>query len=149
MKKILLLFFLSNIVYSFSQSKIVSSHVSFNEQDCLSVLDSLDGQYIYDFPDVEAEYPEGIQKLILSVIDKFTLLNETEELQFKYSLTFIVDSSGTVRNACVITRNTEKKSKQELELERIFQSITDWKPALVDGKKVYSRIDMTLNFDWR
>jgi hypothetical protein len=144
-----LLLFLSNIVYPFSQSKIDSSHVSFNEQDCLTVLDSLDGQFIYDFPDVEAEYPDGIQKLILSVIDKFTVLDETEELQFKYRLTFIVDSSGAVRNACVVPRNSEKKSNQELELERIFQSIPDWKPALVDGKKVYSRIDMTLNFDWR
>jgi hypothetical protein len=148
-KNFLLLLFLSNIVYPFSQSKLDSSHISYNEQDCLTDIDSLDGQFIYNFPDVEAEYPDGIQKLILSVIDKFTVLDETEELQFKYTLTFIVDSSGAVRNTCVIPRNPEKKSKQELELERIFQSIPDWKPALVDGKKVYSRIDMTLNFDWR
>lgn len=103
--------------------------------------DSLFTEKVYEFPDVEAEFPgsySALSQFILGRINFDTLLVNTEEIDTRIHIEFIVASNGTPHSFKVENKMLTEEGKEALILQ--LQQMPNWKPAMIEEKPVSSKV---------
>lgn len=112
---------------------------SYNDSTCIPNIDTLDGQPVYKITEKRAEFPNGQDSLMKYLVQSIKYPQE-EEYQGSIYITFIVDSTGKIRNTCIYKRfRNDYLTKIENECLRVIEEMPNWKPAEMNGQKVYSR----------
>ncbi|GEM_PF-2189905 len=115
------------IFNAYSQSNI-NNH-------CVHKPDTLDGQEVYKIVEVQPEYKGGSNKFYyeFSEIIKYTWKKD-DITDTKYFYTFVIDTTGNIRNFCTI------KPKGITVDEEKLKKLNNWTPGTQRGKKVPVRI---------
>lgn len=109
------------------------------DSTCVPKPDTLDGQPVYKVTEKKAEFPNGQDSLMMYLVKSIKYPQE-EEYQGSIYITFIVDSTGKIRNTCIYKRfRNDYLTKIERECLRVIEEMPNWKPAEMNGQKVYSR----------
>lgn len=103
--------------------------------------DSLFSEKVYEFPDVEAEFPgsySALSQYILGHIEFDTLMVKTDEIDTRIHVEFIVASNGTLHSFNVENKMLSEEGKEALIHQ--LQQMPNWKPALIEEKPVASKV---------
>jgi TonB family protein len=104
---------------------------------------------IYEFVEVYAEFPGGVEKLKLWIGQNFVYPKEALELgyQGKVFLKFVVEKNGQISNVFVERGIADCKSCDK-EALRLVKSMPNWIPAQNNGKNVrsWTRIPIMFGF---
>lgn len=107
---------------------------------------TINGDEIFDFPDIEAEFPTGISGLqnyiSQNVVYPMEAIKNKEE--GKVYIVFVVHSSGKIQEAKVVKGISEYLDAEAL---RLIQNMPDWIPAQLNGKNVSSRCQIPIIFN--
>lgn len=107
----------------------------------------MDKEGIYVNADVMPEYPGGkkaIQKYIEDNI-KYPQTAVDEDVQGTVQITFAIDENGKVYKAS--TSGNAIGYGLEQEALRVVKQMPKWKPGLVNGKKVKTRLSLPVVFE--
>lgn len=102
---------------------------------------------MYDFPDVEAQYPGGSSQMLRFILAN---LEYPQEIQIEeitntnVRVEFIVLNSGAIKNIKIL-RGTN--SKFDENVINMIQKMPNWIPAEMDGIKICSRIRIPINIE--
>lgn len=114
---------------------------------CVPTIDTLDGQKVYSTAEKPAEFNGGQEGLFKYLAENLHYPKQEGEFQGSIYTSFIVDSSGNIRNECISKRHSSNQltyiEKQMLE---IIKKMPKWIPAEQSGKKVYMRIILPVKF---
>ena len=72
-----------------------------NSTDCVSVIDTLTGQKIYEYPDTEAQPKGGMQNLLLRFTHEMDFKGPIQNVSPPGSMTivrFVITKSGKITN---------------------------------------------------
>lgn len=100
---------------------------------------------IYDYPDVEAEFPGGaaeLKRFIATNVSYPEIAIQMED-QGRVGVSFIVEADGRITGVEV-----EKGVSKELDREakRVVRSMPNWTPGEVKGKKVRTKCKLPIVF---
>lgn len=103
-----------------------------------------DENYIYDHPDMGAEYPGGISKLISNLYDNLKKLPDCSGIT---SVSFVVNTDGTTTDYTFEKHASD--STCDAEAMRVIKATATgtWIPARVKDKPVRSRYSLPINYD--
>lgn len=103
------------------------------------------GEEIVEFPDVEAEFPGGIDSLRYFIATNVVYPTAALEqgIEGRVYLDFIIEKDGSIS-----TINVLRGVNPELdnEAKRVISSMPKWIPALATGKTVRSRMRLPILF---
>jgi hypothetical protein len=102
------------------------------EKDSVSVCDS-----IYDFPDVDAQFPGGSKALMVYIGDNYVFPEIFEDFVGKVYLQFLVKQDGTLSEIEVIRKIQPKIDANCIVL---IQKMPKWKPATINNKPVCTKV---------
>ena len=101
---------------------------------------------IYSRAETMPEYPGGDAALSKYVEDNITYpqdaLDQSKEATVKVS--FVVDEKGMVTNAMVMGANAGNGLDEEAT--RVVKGMPAWKPGMVKGKNVKTRLELPITF---
>jgi len=113
-----------------------------NKGLCNTKNDSLNNLPIYNWVDKQAEFTKG--SVAFNKYLKSNIKNYCEPTNNCYStpidLTFVVDTTGKIRNVCFINRNSKELSVYEKEILKAMENSPKWKSGELKGKRVNSRL---------
>lgn len=117
------------------------------DSTCIPEPDILDNQPVYQIADKNAEFPGG-QMAFLSYFQKnFRYPAAQQEWQGSIYITFVTDTLGSIRNACVYKRHfTGELSPVETVALNLIREMPAWIPAENEGKRVCMRITLPIKF---
>lgn len=142
---ILQLFFLITS-FAFGQNNATSF-------SCIQLIENetIDGLEVLAIVDEMPQFTggdSGLMKYISNNI-KYPVLDDSDDLQFKVVVSFVVDTAGQIRNSCIMNPKFEDRiSPIEAAVLEMIQSMPDWEPAICNGKKVPFRFVLPINIDW-
>jgi hypothetical protein len=119
----------------------------FIDSTCVPNPDTLDNQKVYLIAEKSAEFPGGQSAFMSYLTKNLRYPKEQEEWQGSIYVTFIVDTLGSIRNACIYKRYFigELKPIENVAINLIKEMPT-WIPAEMDGRKVYMRVTLPVKF---
>lgn len=136
---LILLLFLFNF-HLFGQDNFVTT---FNFNKCIPEIDTIDGQDIYFFVDTMPEC-DSLKRYnsYINLFQKYINLPNDDSVYYGLVFfTFVVDTSGNIRNECIvksILRNDILYVEEEI-LEAL-KTLDTWTIGKMDGKKVPVRM---------
>ncbi|NVK27437.1 MAG: energy transducer TonB [Flavobacteriia bacterium] len=94
---------------------------------------------IVQFPEVQSEFPGGVEALFKFVRDSLEIPAHITELQtdVRVYVRFVVSKSGKISNVEIL-RNTNPDSELEKNVEEMVLSMPEWTPGKVKGEPVHS-----------
>ena len=117
---------------------------------CYTGIDTLDGQTVYKQADKMPLFPGGDDKLFefLGTNLKYpTMDNEKESVQGAIYISFIIDTTGAARNACIYNRkNKYEYTRLDKEGLRVVTLLPKFIPGEINGKKVCVRYILPIRF---
>ena len=130
------------VVESYAQAKVDTA--------CIPTEDTLDGNEVLKVVEKMSEYPGGLKALYRDFFKKLNYPKEQKDIQTKIHITFIVDTSGQMKNACIYKKFSEKEisSLERVSLE-VIKSMPNWTPGEQNGKKVPVRIMLPMYIEVR
>ena len=114
---------------------------------CIPETDTLNGQNVLEKPDKMPEYPGGMAAMYKHIGKNIRFYGKYDKLIGKMFITFIVDTTGHVQQAC-ITKSCFEKSvyyKQE-EVSDVFRQLAVMQPGEHKGRKVSVRYSLPIAF---
>lgn len=102
-----------------------------------------------EFPKIEAKFPGGDVARMHFIINNISLSDDILESDGgKCFLKFVVDEKGEISSVKILkgVRNCELCDKEAI---RVVRNMPKWIPAEIDGQKVASFFNMTINFDFK
>ncbi|MDR6785350.1 hypothetical protein ABIE26_004060 [Pedobacter africanus] len=104
---------------------------------CEKYYDKTMRSFVYTSVDEMPEYPGGYGNFssFFATRVKYDTSN-SETLQGKVTLVFIVDTLGNVRNAGIYKKLAKDNSRLEKEYLSVLTKTLKWKPGRCNGKKV-------------
>lgn len=130
MRKICLLIFYTILIKGYGQT----------DPTCIPNPDLLSGQKVSKVAEKMPEYPGGQIKMLQDIRAQLGYSND-QEIQDKVNVTFIVDSSGNIRNECIFKPFDNKEMTPiEQTILKIVRSMPAWAPGENKGKKIPIRI---------
>ncbi|MFH0892966.1 MAG: hypothetical protein V2A54_00905 [Bacteroidota bacterium] len=122
-----------------------------NAQDkCSSYPDIFEGSYVFIQVDQMPVFPGGQDSLLRFIFKNisFPELTSAQTQHTFLSSTFIVDTTGRVRNPCIYDwRYDNIPTQLDKEVEQALRMAPLWKPGCLRGKKVPVRFYLPLHFD--
>ena len=100
---------------------------------------------VTSFPDVEAQYVGGTQKLFEFIQNNIVYTKSAKEngIEGKVYVQFVIEKNGSVSNV-EVARGIYKDLDDEAI--RVTKSFPNWIPAVAAGKTVRSRIRIPISF---
>ena len=119
-----------------------------NGPTCIPKTDTLDNQKVYSILEEMPEYPGGTIEMVKYFEHNLLNPNRNEDRQGSIYATFIIDTTGKIRNACIyIThKGNDELTPIEKDVLRIINEMPIWTPGRYQGKKVYSRFNLPIKF---
>jgi hypothetical protein len=119
---------------------------SLNVSICIPKLDTLDNHKVYTLLDKIPEYPGG-EVLMVKYIQKNLIYPSCHEYMVgSIYLTFVIDTTGKIRNACVF--NTHKSNNEfsviEIQVLKLINEMPTWTPGQNHGENVYARVNLPI-----
>ena len=117
--------------------------------DHVKIIQNIDPKLPMDFPTIEAKFPGGDVERMKFILDHISLSDDILESDGgKCYLKFVVDDKGQISSVKILkgVRNCELCDKEAI---RVVKSMPKWIPAEVEGEKVASFFNMTINFDFK
>lgn len=152
MKKLPLIFlFIFHVLFICNltaQSTYDSTAFNYN---CFLNNDSVEGLPVRNVAPILPEFSGGMEKLysFLSENIKLPSVDSTNELQFKITISFVVDTTGNCINFCVINRKyPDRLSILETECLRVLALMPPWVPGQADGRKVPVIFILPIHIDY-
>jgi len=103
----------------------------------------LDGQKVFRLANKLAEFQGGDRKMMEYIQDHLQKKEKKRNLNLSMVITFVVDSTGQVRNPCIqkiSASNSMGLAALEQEIIAVFASMPKWNAAVLQDKKAYTRI---------
>ncbi len=128
--------------------KLKPEPIKYDDGACIPTLDSLDGMLVTAFPNKQAEFIGGDAALMKFIANQFEHSLEMElNLETKALCSFVIDTFGAVRNACIYKSSTKGVLNTfELEALRVINSMPAWKVGELGGRKVPVRVKLPIRF---
>lgn len=106
-----------------------------------------DSNYVYQFVDVEAEFPGGREELLKYLASTIQYPKKAAELKLggKCYIQFVVEKDGTITNPKII-RGVPDFPECDAEALRVVRLMPKWKPGEVGGKVVRSNFTLPVIF---
>jgi len=100
---------------------------------------------IVDFPDVEAQFPEGTRALQVFIREncQYPIDAIEKNIQGRVYLSFIVESDGSISGVKVMRGVSPSIDS---EAKRLIKKMPNWTPAEINGSKVRSSCRLPINF---
>jgi len=116
-------------------------------EECIPAVDTLDKQNVFLIVDKYAEFQGGTHAFDEYVMKHLQFPKEQMEWQGSIYVTFIIDTSGTIKNEQVCNRSFEGRlSPVEIEALRLIKEMPNWTPAIKNSQTVYSRKILPIRF---
>lgn len=115
----------------------------------VKIVEKIDTKIPTEFPKIEAKFPGGDIARMHFIISNISLSDDILESDGgKCFLKFVVDEKGEINSVKVLkgVRNCELCDKEAI---RVVKNMPKWIPAEIDGEKVASYFNMTINFDFK
>jgi protein TonB len=108
-----------------------------------------DGQIVYEATEKPAQFVGGDEAKIIFLKDNLHA-PEQEEFQESLHATFIIDTTGSIRNISITNqRYSDGLTPLETEFIRVINRMPKWIPAEQNGKKVCSRVRLPLKITFK
>lgn len=130
----------------------VEINIKTTNSPCLPSIDTIDGTPVYAYAEKMPYFEGGDQKLLEFIAQntKYPAFKTSEDLTFRLTATFVIDSKGRVRNPCIVNpKSVNSISPLENEFLRALETLPNWKPGLKNGKNVAVRYTLPVNISWR
>jgi len=109
----------------------------------------LDGQIVYEAPEKPAQFTGGDEAKMRYLKDNLKVPMQ-EEFQESLYATFIIDTTGSIRNVFIVNPiYGDKLTPLETEYIRVINRMPKWIPAEMNGEKVCSRVRLPLKINLR
>jgi protein TonB len=127
------------------------SKISFGQASCISDPDTIDGGKVYTISEVMPKFPGGDEALLKFFHDNLKYPSVMkEELQGKVTVTFVIDSTGHVRNLCILKpRYSNKLTELENTILSLATKLPVFNPGEMNGRKVANRLTLPIYIDFR
>ncbi len=115
----------------------------------VKIVEKINTKIPTEFPKIEAKFPGGDIARMHFIISNISLSDDILESDGgKCFLKFVVDEKGEINSVKVLkgVRNCELCDKEAI---RVVKNMPKWIPAEIDGEKVASYFNMTINFDFK
>ena len=145
MKRIVFLWLMIGSFNVFGQDRDSSYYCN-----CKTNPDTLDGQPVYLTVNKMPSFPGGNEKLMSFITKNLIYPNEYRDnyLQTAIYITFIIDTTGVIRNVCVNQpRHKSYFTPFEREGLKMIDKMPKWIPGELEGKKVYVRVYLPIRVD--
>lgn len=118
---------------------------------CIPQIDTIDNQQVFNILDKAPEYPGGKEAMDLYFQRNIEHSIDYYDWKLAIFITFIVDTTGNIRNSCVYRTHNSNGELTALEKEalRIVNIMPQWTPGEKQGKKVYSRYTVQIHMWWK
>ena len=105
-------------------------------------------QPVFDVVEQMPEYPGGIAALFEYLMKnvKYPADAEKQKIEGRVIATFIVETDGSISNIEVAR---PVFPSLDAEAVRVIEASPDWKPGMVDGKPVRTRLSLYVEFKLR
>lgn len=102
---------------------------------------------IYEFVDEPADYPGGLKVLLKYLSDQIVYPEEAVKngIEGKCFVQFVVTDSGKIKNI-TLKRGVPNCPECDKEALRVLETMPDWIPGKVNGKKVSSYFSLPIMF---
>ena len=126
---------LTFLILSITNIHVVAQSTDFENNECINSLDTLDGMKVYGIVEIQPEYNGGMSKFYneFSEIIKDTWIKQ-DITDSKYFYTFVIDTTGNIRNFCIVKPRGNALNKEKLK------KLNNWSPGFQRGKKVPVRM---------
>ena len=117
--------------------------------DQVKIIEKVDPKIPTEFPKIEAKFPGGDIARMHFIINNISLSDDILESDGgKCFLKFVVNENGEISSVKILkgVRNCELCDKEAI---RVVKNMPKWIPAEIDGEKVASYFNMTINFDFK
>ena len=129
------------IILTLLTSLLCSSQVNSICVDSLKTYDDT----IYSAVEKPAEYKGGINNFYKDFMKEIKYPVNQKEIQTKLFLGIVIDSSGSVINACIIKPlYTDRLTLLEKECLNILMKLDNWNPGENEGVKVLTKLTFPL-----
>ena len=110
---------------------------------CSSDYDSSLSKSTVTFIETAPKFPGGDEGLFKFLKTELSPLVKSSSYK---SVFFIIDTSGQVRNVCIVTDLIRKElSETEKKIINVFQTMPKWEPAISENQKASIYFTMPLN----
>lgn len=118
-----------------------------NSNKCFTKPDTLDGHEVFSTVNQQPEYAGGLSQFSKDVLKSLKFPKEIKEKGGeKVVFTFIVDSTGHIRNFCFIT---PIDGQYDAQINELVKNIDNWTAGELYNKKVNVRMLIPINVDWK
>ena len=128
----------------------VSGQVKLNSEltSCIVEPDTVDGQQAFQVVEKMPQYPGGQSALYRDLYQNADFPKEEIEFRGKVYVTFLIDTTGRIRNECIIPRyGKDKIMAVEKEALRLVRLLKQWTPGEQNGRKVPVRSHLAVEFN--
>jgi periplasmic protein TonB len=102
---------------------------------------------IIDFPDVNPEFPGGLNKMYDFISDKlkYPKMEKDNDITGTVYIGFVVDKSGKIKDV-TIERGVKHGPNLAIEAQRVINMMPEWKPGMIKGQPVSVRYHIPIKF---
>ena len=115
---------------------------------CIPKQDMLDNQKVYRLVEKNIEFNGGEEKMYRYISEHIRIPDAAMTKDVIVYVTFVVDTSGTLRNPCILQNQSAAEiAPFKAEALRMVSEMPKWIPAESKGVKVYSRKHLPVKFE--
>ena len=99
---------------------------------------------IYDFPDVEPQYVEGVEAMMKFISSNFKIPLEGDDSHIKGRIyvCFVIEKDGSISNAVVLKGLSPKLDAEAI---RVIQLMPLWVPGMAKGKNIRCKYTLPIS----
>lgn len=112
---------------------------------CGNSIEISESDEIVDFPDIEAKFPGGPDRMKRYLAKNIRYPETAMELgdQGKVYVEFVVEKDGSLSNVHVVRGVSKEIDKESV---RVISNMPNWKPAINNNEYVRARCRVPINF---
>jgi len=115
---------------------------------CVDSLNTSNDTMIYSFVEKPAEYKGGINNFYKDFIKEIKYPSNQKEIQTKLFLGIVIDSSGSIINACIIRPlYSNHLTLLEQECLNVVMKLDNWNPGKNEGVNVTTKLTFPLSIN--
>ncbi len=120
--------------------------------ECIPPIDTIDNKSVFIIAEKMPEFKGGEEQLARYLMNniKYAEIESTNDLQNRIQTTFVIDTTGKVRNPCIVKpKYSGTLTQLETEVLNVIENMPKWEPAIDNGRKVAVRYYLPVNISYR
>jgi len=125
---------------------IVSAQSIANSNKCFTKPDVIDGREVLSTVTQQPAYTGGLSQFYKDVMNTLKYPKGKEKAPEKVTMTFVIDTTGHVRNFCFIK---PEDGRYDSQIDTLIKKIDHWTPGKLYKRNVNVRMLLPMIIEWK